>query len=75
MLTNDRVADTLVEFPVFLIDEDHDTCQRMLAMAYMSGIVASDLVFPEETNPIRAVEPGPECDGGLSLAIGHLLRQ
>lgn len=73
MLTNGRVADALVEFPVSLMDEDAETYHRQLCMAYMAAIVAGDVIFEEDHNPIRDLNAGPECDGGLSLAIQSLI--
>lgn len=71
MLTNAEVGDLLVE----LNPENRGTesFNRALSEAYIIATVAGDIVFGEDSNPIRKLPVGANSDGGLSEAINHLL--
>lgn len=71
ILTNAEVGDLLVE----LNPENRGTesFNRALSEAYIIAIVAGDIIFGKESNPIRKLPIGVNADGELSEAIDHLL--
>lgn len=70
ILTNGEVGDLLVELDPK--NRGTELCNRTLSEAYLIATVAGDIVFGEESNPIRKLPVG-NADGGLSDAIDHLL--
>ena len=74
VLQNGVAGDIMEEFPLAMVEEDPETFHRTMVIAHMSAIVAGDLIFGEDANPIRALDIGPECDGGLSAAIEKMIR-
>lgn len=73
VLQNGVVGDIMEDFPIAMIEEDPETFHRVTAIAHMSATVAGDLIFGEDANPIRSLDMGPECDGGLSAEIEKML--
>ena len=73
VLQNGVVGDVMEDFPIAMIEEDPETFHRVTAIAHMSATVAGDLIFGEDANPIRSLDMGPECDGGLSAKIEKML--
>ena len=73
VLQNGVARDIMEEFPLAMVDEDPETFHRTMAIAHMSATVAGDLIFGEGANPIRTLDIGPECDGGLSAAIEKMI--
>lgn len=62
------VRTLLLAFPLSSID-DSEQSVRHCDVAYLIGIVAGDILFGEDDNPIRKM-PTSECtDGGLTNAI------
>lgn len=71
ILTNGDIGDLLAE-----IDPKNwgtELFNRTLCEAYIIATVAGDIIFGEESNPIRKLPVGDNADGGLSEAIDHLL--
>lgn len=72
ILTNGDMGDLLVE-----IDPKNrgtELFNRTLSEAYIIATVAGDIIFGEESNPIRKLPVGANADGGLTEAIDQLLR-
>lgn len=70
LLNNEKVGDLLVELDPK--NRGTELFNRTLSEAYLIATVAGDIVFGEESNPIRKLPVG-NADGGLSDAIDHLL--
>lgn len=71
LLTNEKVGDLLVELDPK--NRGTEAFNRALSEAYIIATVAGDIIFGEESNPIRKLPVGENADGGLSEAIDHLL--
>ena len=70
LLTNEKVGDLLVELDPK--NRGTEAFNRALSEAYIIATVAGDIIFGEESNPIRKLPVG-NADGGLTEAIDHLL--
>ncbi len=71
ILTNGEIGDLLVELDPK--NRGTESFNRALSEAYIVATVAGDIVFTEESNPIRKLPVGENADGGLSVAIDRLL--
>lgn len=70
LLTNEKVGDLLVELDPK--NRGTEAFNRALSEAHIIATVAGDIIFGEESNPIRKLPVG-NADGDLSDAIDHLL--
>ena len=73
ILTNGEIGDLLVELDPK--NRGTESFNRALSEAYIIATVAGDIIFGEESNPIRKLPIGVNADGELSEVIDRLLNK